>query len=39
MSSKSQKGEKEHNGAILTLSKVLRMVVASAAKAEMGALF
>jgi hypothetical protein len=39
MSSKPKNGEQQHNGALLTLSIIIRMVVASAAKAEMGALF
>jgi hypothetical protein len=39
ISSKPHKGEQQHSGAILTLSTILRMVVASAAEAEMGALF
>jgi hypothetical protein len=39
MSSKPRNGEQQHNGALLTLSKILRMVRASAAKAEMGAVF
>jgi hypothetical protein len=39
MSSKPKNGEQQHNGLILTLSKILRMVVASAAEAEIGALF
>jgi hypothetical protein len=39
MSSKPKGGQQPHNGALLTLSKILRMVVASAAEAEMGALF
>jgi hypothetical protein len=39
MSSKPINGEQQHNGSILTLSTILRMVVASAAEAEIGALF
>jgi hypothetical protein len=39
MSSKPRNGEQQHNGSILTLSAILRMVVASAAEAEVGALF
>jgi hypothetical protein len=39
MSSKPRNGEQKHNGAVLTLSTILRMVVASAAEAEIGALF
>jgi hypothetical protein len=39
MSSKPKKGEQQHNGPLLTVSKILRMVVASAAEAEIGALF
>jgi hypothetical protein len=39
MSSKPKNGEKQHNGTLLTLPTLLRMVVASAAEAEMGALF
>jgi hypothetical protein len=38
MSSKPRNGE-QHNGALLTLSTILQMVLASAAEAEMGALF
>jgi hypothetical protein len=42
MSSKPINGEQQHNSALLTLSTILQMVVASAAKAakaEMGTLF
>jgi hypothetical protein len=39
MRSKPKGGNKQHNGALLTLSTILRMVVASAAEAEMGAMF
>jgi hypothetical protein len=39
MSSKPKKGEQQHNIPLLTLSIILRMVVASAAEAEIGALF
>jgi hypothetical protein len=39
MSSKPKCGHQQHNGALRTLSTILRMVVASAAEAEMGALF
>jgi hypothetical protein len=39
MSSKPRNGEQQHNGSLLTLSTILRMVVASAVKAEIGALF
>jgi hypothetical protein len=39
MSSKPRNGEQQHNGSMLTLSTILRMVVASAAEAEIGALF
>jgi hypothetical protein len=39
MSSKPRNGEHQHNGAVLTLSTILRMVVASAAEAEIGALY
>jgi hypothetical protein len=39
MSSKPKGGHQQHNGALLTLSTILRMVVAGAADAEMGALF
>jgi hypothetical protein len=39
MSSKHKKGEHQHNGPLLILSTILRMVVASAAEAEIGALF
>jgi hypothetical protein len=38
-SSKPRNSEQQHNGAVLTLSKILHMVVASAAEAEIGALF
>jgi hypothetical protein len=39
ISSKSRNGEQQHNDSILTLPTILRMVVASAAEAEIGALF
>jgi hypothetical protein len=39
MSSKPRNGEQQHNGSLLTLSTILRMVVASAAEAGIGALF
>jgi hypothetical protein len=39
MSSKPKSGEQQHNGVLLTLSTIICMVVASAAEAEMGALF
>jgi hypothetical protein len=39
MSSKPKGGQQQHNRALLTLSTILRMVVASAAEVEMGALF
>jgi hypothetical protein len=39
MSSKPRDGEQQHNGSLLTLSTILRMVVASVAEAEIGALF
>jgi hypothetical protein len=39
MSSKPNNRKQHHNGALLTLSTILRMVMASAAEAEMGALF
>jgi hypothetical protein len=39
MISKPNNGEQQHNGALFTLSTPLRMVVASATKSEMGALF
>jgi hypothetical protein len=39
MSSTPKNGVQQHNGSILTFSKILRMVVASAAEAEIGALF
>jgi hypothetical protein len=39
MSSNPKNGQQQHNGALLTVSKILRMVVASAAEAEIGALF
>jgi hypothetical protein len=39
MSSKPRNGEQQYNRSILTLSTILRMVVASAAEAEIGALF
>jgi hypothetical protein len=39
MSSTPKNGVQQHNGSILTLSAILRMVVASAAEAEIGALF
>jgi hypothetical protein len=39
MSSKPRNGEQHHNGSILTLSTILRMVVASAAVVEIKALF
>jgi hypothetical protein len=39
MSSKPRNGEQQQNGSLLTLSTILRMVVASAAEAEIGALF
>jgi hypothetical protein len=39
MSSTPKNGVQQHNGSILTLSTILRMVVASAAEAEIGALF
>jgi hypothetical protein len=39
MSSKPKKGEQQHNGATLTLSTILRMVVVSAAETEIGSLF
>jgi hypothetical protein len=39
MSSTPKHGVQQHNGSILTLSTILRMVVASAAEAEIGALF
>jgi hypothetical protein len=39
MSSKPRNGEHQHNGSLLTLSTILRMVVTSAAEAEIGALF
>jgi hypothetical protein len=37
MSSQPYKGEQQHNCAILALSTIIRMVVASAVEAEMGA--
>jgi hypothetical protein len=39
MISQHKNGEQHHNGAFLTLSTIIRMVVATAAEAEMGALF
>jgi hypothetical protein len=39
MSSTPRNGVQQHNGLILTLSTILRMMVASAAEAEIGALF
>jgi hypothetical protein len=39
MISKPEGGQQQHNGALLTLSTILCMVVASAAEAEMEALF
>jgi hypothetical protein len=39
LSSQPKNGEQQHNGKLLTLSTTLGMVVASAAEAEMGALF
>jgi endonuclease/exonuclease/phosphatase (EEP) superfamily protein YafD len=39
MSSKPKKGEQQHNGPLLTLSTILRMLVTSAAEAEIDALF
>jgi hypothetical protein len=39
MSYKPKSGKQQHNGALLTLSTILRMVVASAAEAEVGAPF
>jgi hypothetical protein len=39
MSSQPKNGEQQHNGALLTLSTILHMLVASAVEAEMGALF
>jgi hypothetical protein len=39
MSSKPRNGEQQHTCAVLTLSKILRMVVVSAAEAEIGALY
>jgi hypothetical protein len=39
MSSKPKGGQQQHYGALLTLSTILRMVVARAAEVEMGALF
>jgi hypothetical protein len=39
MSSTPKNGVQQHNGSVLTLSTILRMVVASAAEAEIGALF
>jgi hypothetical protein len=39
MSSTPRNGVQKHNGSILTLSTIIRMVVASVAEAEIGALF
>jgi hypothetical protein len=39
MSSKPINGEQQHNGAVLTLSTILHMVVTSAAESEIGALY
>jgi hypothetical protein len=39
MSPKPRNGEQQHNGAVLTLPTILRMVVTSAAEAEIGALY
>ena len=39
MSTKPINGQQKHNGALLTLSTILRMVVSSAAEAEIGALY
>jgi hypothetical protein len=39
MSSKPRNGEQQHNVSILALETILHMVVASAALAEIGALF
>jgi hypothetical protein len=39
MSSKPTNGEQQHNCAVLTLSTILRMVLASAAETEIGALY
>jgi hypothetical protein len=39
MSSAPKKGEQQHNGPLLTLSAILKIIVLSAAEAEIGALF
>jgi hypothetical protein len=39
MSSKPKDGEQHHNGALITLSTILRVSIASGAEAERGALF
>jgi hypothetical protein len=39
MSSTRKKGDQQHNGPLLTLSTILKIVVSSAAEAEIGALF
>jgi hypothetical protein len=39
MSSNPKSGQQQHNGTLLIFSTILRMVVASAAETEMGALF